>query len=310
MSRRAVGFNKGFTLIELLVVIAIIAVLVAILLPAVQQAREAARQSQCKNNLKQLALGMHNYNEALGVFPPGYIQTGGAQRNEATWVAFLLPYIDQRNLYNQADFNECWGCTSATSTNFVVQSKPLAMMLCPSNPPGPAVLGGIFARGNYAANNGIGPLVAPSPINPSPIARGKIGPFDCNTRTTAADFIDGMSNTVLLDELIVVHESTTDFRGVMYYPEGPFSHHNYSPNTLVPDEMRSAWCAAGTFPPCTGTYSNHINKRTMNSARSLHVGGVQSALADGSVRFIAEHVDLQTWQDLSMMNDRRPLGEF
>ena len=309
MSRSLFGSRRGFTLIELLVVIAIIAVLVAILLPAVQQAREAARQSQCKNNLKQLALAMHSYNEALSVFPPGYVQTSLAARNEATWVGFLLPYLDLTNTYNKLDFNACWGCTGPGSTNFPIHSAPLTVMRCPTNPPGPPALA-TYARGNYAANNGIGPLVAPPGIASVTIVRGKVGPFDCNTRTTAADFIDGMSNTVILDELVVVHESANDFRGVMFYPEGPFSHHNYNPNTLVPDEMRSAWCSPTVFPPCIGTYTAHSNKRTMNSARSQHIGGVNSALADGSVRFIADHVDLQTWQDLSTMNDRRALGEF
>jgi prepilin-type N-terminal cleavage/methylation domain-containing protein/prepilin-type processing-associated H-X9-DG protein len=302
--------RRGFTLIELLVVIAIIAVLVAILLPAVQQAREAARQSQCKNNLKQLGLAMHNYHEALNVFPPGYVQTPTLAQNEATWVVFLFPYLEQTNLYNKADFSACWGCIGGpTSPNYEISSKTLPFMTCPTNAPGPNILG-VYARGSYAACNGIGPLNSPPGIAVTTTPRGGTGAFDANTRICAADFQDGMSNTVILDELNVVSESNTDFRGVMFYPEGPFSHHNYTPNSSAPDQMRSGWCSPTVFPPCIGTYSAYNNRSLLQSARSRHVGGVNCALADGSVRFVTDHVNLQTWQDLSTLNDRRPIGEF
>ena len=97
--------RRGFTLIELLVVIAIIAVLIGLLLPAVQQAREAARRTQCKNNLKQLSLALHNYHDAFGVFPYGYYgywsSNGCPQRNRfGNWRVMVLPYIDQTNMYN------------------------------------------------------------------------------------------------------------------------------------------------------------------------------------------------------------------
>ncbi len=97
---------QGFTLIELLVVIAIIAILIALLLPAVQQAREAARRTQCKNNMKQLGLALHNYHDVANCFPPGYTQdnrypTGGFQGHSVFY--YLLPYIEQTNLYNTFD---------------------------------------------------------------------------------------------------------------------------------------------------------------------------------------------------------------
>lgn len=102
--------RRGFTLIELLVVIAIIAVLIALLLPAVQQAMEAARRSQCKNNLKQLGLALHNYHDTYNTFPPGWVydpnrtaaQFGG---NMWGWNSFLLPYMDQAPVYNQINFS-------------------------------------------------------------------------------------------------------------------------------------------------------------------------------------------------------------
>ena len=139
--------SRGFTLIELLVVIAIIAILIALLLPAVQQAREAARRTQCKNNMKQIGLAMHNYHDVHLCFPPGYITTtpcesatvwpacNAGELGLYSWGTFVLPYIDQSNLYNQLTPG-----TVPLQVNLtipaVLQSlrQPLSMFLCPSDP--------------------------------------------------------------------------------------------------------------------------------------------------------------------------------
>ena len=134
--------NRGFTLIELLVVIAIIAVLIALLLPAVQQAREAARRSQCKNNLKQLGLAIHNYHDTANVFP---VQTsyGPAVSYHWSWIVMILPYIDQASRYNQANFSldglnttvNASGVTnrSIISTNLKCRALPVRSWLFRSN---------------------------------------------------------------------------------------------------------------------------------------------------------------------------------
>ena len=299
--------TRGFTLIELLVVIAIIAILIALLLPAVQQAREAARRTQCRNNLKQIGLALHNYHDTFNVFPPGFVQTSTLGRNEATWVAFILPGMDQANRYAQFDFNACFGCTSTSSPNIAAFAAPLTAFMCPSDASvGPAL--SIYSRGNYGANNGIGPLTAVPGY--TVVARGALGMFDGNSRLRMGDIRDGTTNTVAVSELRVNSKNSSDFRGVLFYPEGPFTHHKYTPNTSVPDQVRTSWAVTGDDPPTTGAYSAFNDKNMLYSARSQHTGGVHSLLADGSVRFISNNIDLNTWQLLSQPDDGKTLGEF
>src|SRR6266481_2219216 len=143
----------GFTLIELLVVIAIIAVLIALLLPAVQQAREAARRSQCKNNLKQIGLALHNYHEQFNVLPYGTQASGGGSvraknftpggvKNTTGWIA-LLPNLDQSPLYNQVNMNAAMGPWNkggqslagggVAPSNAIVASQKIPGFICPSD---------------------------------------------------------------------------------------------------------------------------------------------------------------------------------
>ena len=298
--------SRGFTLIELLVVIAIIAVLIALLLPAVQQAREAARRSQCKNNLKQIGLGFHNYHDTMKVFPPGYVQIKATAKNEGTWVVFMLPYLDQAPLYNTADFSgPTFGQTSASSQNFKITSTKLSVMTCPSDTDADLAFG-YLVKGNYGLSNGIGPMLAADGYQSPAPARGAIGPFNDNSSTSMRDFTDGSSNTVMGSELLKVNGN--EIRSCLHYPEGPFVTFNSTPNSSSIDQTR---CPSSTvIPTCTPAFSNHTNKLLLHTARSKHVGGVHILMADGAVRFASDNINLQTWMDLGVHNDGRVIGEF
>jgi len=204
--------RPAFTLIELLVVIAIIAVLVALLLPAVQQVREAARRSQCKNNLKQLGLALHNYAEVFGAFPPGRIVsisagddfTAAANGNATTgngncFSAFaqMLPQLDQGVIFNQINFNS-GPDTTANNTMSIVQPP---LFLCPSDSSARALVQGPGFAGvtNYVLNTG-----TTFPVSPNNPARTPVtGIFFENSRVRLADIADGSSQTVCLSEQIL-----------------------------------------------------------------------------------------------------------
>jgi prepilin-type processing-associated H-X9-DG protein len=114
----------------------------------------------------------------------------------------------------------------------------------------------------------------------------------------------------MLSETLKI-DNVNDWRGVMHYPEGSAYQHNRSPNSAVPDELRASMCTT-TLPraPCTGVGANYDKRILIFSARSLHPGGVNVAMADGSVRFVSNSVNLTTWQNLGVIADGNVLGEF
>jgi prepilin-type N-terminal cleavage/methylation domain-containing protein len=308
--RVAPALRPGFTLIELLVVVAIIGVLIALLLPAVQKVREAANRTRCQNNLKQLALAQHNYHSANGNFTNGVPYKGGqfgamypfsmTNNDGITWVTLSLPYLEQDALYQTANFNANFG--GSAGTNDALRGTALSVMTCISDPARQAVAIAIFNKGNYCANAGIGPMMSyhgtappPSPLNTVTTP----GVFGYNSNTRLTDIVDGSSNTAMFSE---IRRSTgDDFRGVMHYPEGPFYMHNFVPNDLTPDWVRTAFCVNSPDVPCTGTFGSWSVRNIRMTARSWHLSGVNVAMADASVRFAPNTVTPAVWQAVGTM---------
>ncbi len=227
MPSRPIPPRRAFTLIELLVVIAIIAILIALLLPAVQQAREAARRTQCKNNLKQIGLALHNYHDLFNTFPPGYIansNNASANWQGWSWTTMLLPQFDQAPLYNNFSNFFSTGMVSAlvsTTYNPVVTNNSIVAMRCPSDSGQQSVnfvdvlptVGGtattytnLFGRSNYVGNVGWWINTANSNA-PTGIVDGVAvttanyrGVFGENSKIGLQSMTDGSSNGLLVGE--------------------------------------------------------------------------------------------------------------
>jgi prepilin-type N-terminal cleavage/methylation domain-containing protein len=324
--------RRAFTLIELLVVIAIIAVLIALLLPAVQQAREAARRSQCKNNIKQLGLALHNYHDTANTLPPGYISnavnttTGGW-----AWSVMLLPGLDQGPLYNQISstvyspytgFGGAVTAFPAPTASFSGIQTTLAALRCPSDTGSAAVtpatpgLTPTWGRNNYLASFGpslgiawgpsaISTLASPlltTGVSPNPVYN-PAGAFYVNSRRNFSAFSDGLSNTILVGE----RRSAGTQSSVAVGGEGVWAgttDQGFIGNSLIMGEMLSSInTTAGTLN--TAGTVNH-----QSGFSSLHVGGAHFLLGDGAVRFISENINAPTYAYLGAISDSQVIGEF
>lgn len=300
--------NRGFTLIELLVVIAIIAILIALLLPAVQQAREAARRTQCKNNLKQLGLALHNYHDVNLCFPPAMIVTPG-ETYHWTWSVMVLPYIDQAPLFNRLDPGPTTAL-GALVANLPALQNAYPAFRCPSDT-GPNLntdAAHVFNDGttdqqvsltNYVVANSSGTL------RPQPTLQD--GAFNNNSRTRMRDITDGTSNTIAVGERAWKLEGVILRAGVMFMQD------RAGGNNQGQGLVTSSGC---------GKYGINC---TTNACRlgfsSLHTGGAQFLLMDGSVRFISENIDHQpapgivpvvtsTYERLLAIDDGDVIGEY
>lgn len=312
--------RPGFTLIELLVVIAIIAVLIALLLPAVQQAREAARRSQCKNNLKQLGLALHNYHDTMGIFPMGALTSNGARYGgNPEWpylLHYLYPYLDQANAYSKLDFTKTAPWVSTTGWVAGMNDTSMAVLQCPSDGQGgttKVVAGSVrFTLSNYLGIfSGFNDLQTAQDQAPNKAV------FGMNRGARIRDITDGTSNTMLIGEYLT--GVTGDFRGAFCTSRAgsQFLVVTNTPNSSAPDNIldHPSFCPTGNANganaptnnlPCTpgGGDSNFA------SPRSRHTGGVHILLGDGAVRFVSNNVDLTTWRNLAWMADGATIGDY
>ena len=327
--------KRGFTLIELLVVIAIIAILIALLLPAVQQAREAARRSQCKNNLKQIGLAMHNYHDVFGQFPPCYVVStnydGSANYTTALtssaetvygsyasrpgwgWGAFLLPYLDETALYNNAGIGE----GSQILDHREEFQTILDQFMCPSD-----VGDSLNHNANWNRLTESGWEAAKSNYVVANDHQGRrqdqsaTGCFWENSNCMIRDIFDGTSNTILVGERIYHDKSggiQTDVSCAVWAGtiSGDTSHgHGSFTRDIAAHGGRGINQVIATHPPLDWGFAEAFS--------SMHEGGTHFLLADGSVRFVSENIDHSAggstpnslFEYLIAKNDRQVVGEF
>jgi len=332
--------KKGFTLIELLVVIAIIAILIALLLPAVQQAREAARRSQCKNNLKQIGLALHNYHETGGTLPPGLINAVHVgNQNQFAWSLMILPFLDQHPLYKKFVTTTNLNDSAGANQNAQLAQEILTAYRCPSDTgeeQAEQIAGFLMGTSNYPGNFGVGDPNSPFAAGPPAtggidatqnMARNCQGIFGQNTKVRFRDVKDGTSNCFFVGERRMGRTCNAVDAGGLASKLG-------TPDiTAGITSHCSFWAgtAADTaFVTIVGTTTLGLPERdnvpgptlkiklpttlhqddTSIGFNSYHTGGAHFLMGDGTVRFITENLDERTYQNLSRRSDGATLGGF
>lgn len=314
--------RKGFTLIELLVVIAIIAILIALLLPAVQQAREAARRTQCRNNLKQFGLAMHNYLDTHSRLPLCL----NASSKPISVHAYLLPYLDQSTVYNLIDFSTSWN----SANNATARGTPIASFVCPSQPSVNMPAG--WAGTTYRASQGSGVLYAQPSTDPSNSNYGMPAPngvFVPGMSLKIAEVLDGTSQTAAFSE-----HPYADFNNTLVskydtfrpgtYPATPDEAVTFCRATDVNNiamqgvsDVGAPWLQSyhsttqyfHTVPPNSRSCM-YPPGRIATMAASHHTGGVHVGMCDGAVRFVSDNIDLKVWRAVGTISGSEVVGEF
>jgi len=331
--------RRGFTLVELLVVIAIIGVMVGLLLPAVQAAREAARRMSCSNNMKQLGLALHNYHSTHEKFPysvlnGGSIEAGTARpgdlriRNHRGWL-MLLPFIEQQGLYDLADFRLATGAYVRApagtlsgprpgelgNRNDEVVSTPVSSFLCPSDPnptnyatttspnysisPGTTVLQGAFTNYDFSVRRTSSSAALWTAEDPAtrPL-------FGHDASSKFRDIVDGTSNVIALGETLrLTWDGVSQTWGYAKWV-------GHGVDVAYFTGMNWNFCCGWDATPNVRQPVLKQRLGNWSTVGSMHPGGAQFTLGDGSVRFISESIELVTLQRLARIADGQPLGEF
>lgn len=317
---------RGFTLIELLVVIAIIAILIALLLPAVQQAREAARRTQCRNNLKQVGLALHNYADAHKGFPPVSVLPAGSTFEPWSGHARLLPFIDGANLSKLID----WDVSPEFTGNPLAARTRIAIYLCPSeiNDRARQTPTLMHYPLNYCFNEGTWFIYDP--------VSGAVGDgvFHPNRAFRSADITDGLSQTLAAAEtkayqpnlwdafnpstlnipppadpaaLAAYFGGTFDSNGHTEWVEGDVHETGFT-TTFVPN-ARVPYTNSGItydvdFTSVRDGESATLPTYAAVTARSYHAGGVNALMCDGAVRNVGNNIDLRVWRAVGTRNKK------
>ena len=335
----------AFTLIELLVVIAIIAILIALLLPAVQQAREAARRTQCKNNLKQLGLAMHNYHDVFNTFPhnhcawtnaPFYYGTGPSDNPEWSWIVQALPYLEQAPLYQSINLHPVGTNYNAASigNNAALRRTVLPALLCPSNDMPKIRTGQRFGyrssgSGDSAPTDYVGNMghvwggwkdcgAVPDTLIPNNLGvRGSNPgtPWVNGEQINEQISINGVFPYTGSYKISDIVDGTTNTVAV-------FENYHWNGGNGVTFNRDSNDDASWMSPlAAIHTLRMPINNRNVawlqgagdrrcTGASSNHTGGCQVLLCDGSVKFLSENIDHGVRYYISVRKDGVPVGEF
>jgi len=269
--------RRAFTLVELLVTIAIIGILITLLLPAVQAAREAARRASCKNNLRQMGLGLQNYHSSLGGLPPGVLGTnGGVSQDQLlhTWETLILPYVEQNNLQGEYDFSRRFDHPENAST--VLQR--VSLYSCPSM--NDDLVDNRYGPSHYAGNGGTWPGQNDGLLYPM-------------SRVRFAQITDGTSHTIAAGEL-AFHVGGWA-RGAMNTGTGGGggAGQGFARGVLRWWRCASSCALPGMNPPET-TCSSSCERRFQFSSR--HAGGCHFVFIDGHADFIGDTIDLNVFR--------------
>jgi prepilin-type N-terminal cleavage/methylation domain-containing protein/prepilin-type processing-associated H-X9-DG protein len=310
MNRRR-STRPGFTLIELLVVIAIIAVLIGLLLPAVQKVREASARTQCSNNLKQLGLAIFNHESTYATIPTSVRPSGVTTLPRISWTIPTLPFVEQDNLRRNYDVTQTWGA----ATNLPLAAQKVKIFQCPSAPDADrkdgdpqANVWNIIGVTDYAASTGVAAFA--TTVNTT----GKVQPgiMEKNATIRINSVSDGLSNTFLVVESAGRPQV---WRKGKAYGTVPTQKVNGGGWARPASDLEFATSSAdGTTYPGTAAVNatNGFDYPVYNAAPfytegtgqpyAFHSGGINVLLGDGSVRFVRESIDVQTFAALVTRN--------